>query len=153
MATHFFSYQRRGLSILLAWGSGNAAAGVPLLLSRDELVRQFGLQTLIWGTIDAALALAGRYSAQQKAERYERGELDTQAELQEARTLRRILLVNAGLDVGYVLGGTWAMRAFPDRRDRRGMGLGIVVQGLFLLIYDSLFAWDLSRRWLKQPPA
>ena len=153
MATHFFSYQRRGLSILLAWGSGNAAAGVPLLLSRDELVRQFGLQTLIWGTIDAALALAGRYSAQQKAERYERGELDTQAELQEARTLRRILLVNAGLDVGYVLGGTWAMRAFPDRRDRRGMGLGIVVQGLFLLIYDSLFAWDLNRRWLKQPPA
>jgi len=152
VAAHFFSYQRRGLGVLLAWGSGNAAAGVPMLLSQDALVRQFGLQTLIWGAIDAALALAGRHSAQQKAERYERGELDNQAELQEARTLRRILLVNAGLDVGYVLGGTWAMRAFPDRRDRRGMGLGIVVQGLFLLIYDSLFAWDLSRRWLKQPP-
>jgi hypothetical protein len=148
MAAHFFTYQRRGLGVLLAWGAGNTAAGIPMLFSPDAFVRQFGLQTLIWGAIDAALALAGRHSAQQKATRYERGELDNYAGLREARQLRRILLMNAGLDVGYILGGTWIMHAFPDRRDRCGVGLGIVVQGVFLLIYDGLFAWDLNRRWL-----
>lgn len=150
MAGNFFDYQRRMLGILLAWGAGNTAASVPMVLSRDARVQQFGLQALAWGAIDAGLALVGRRNAYQQAQRYERGDIDGMAVTHEAHKLRRILLINAGLDVGYILGGAWVARAFPNRPGRQGIGQGILVQGLFLLIYDGLFAWDLSRRWLSR---
>lgn len=147
---HFFAYQRRMLGILLAWGLGNMLLGVLAWAIRDPLVRQFGVQALVWGAIDAALALFGRRSARRKAAAYERGDLDNADMLREAANMRRILLVNAGLDVGYIVGGVWVMRRFHARRDRRGMGLGILVQGAFLLVYDSLLARDISRRWIPQ---
>lgn len=151
MTDHFFAYQQRVLGVLLRWGIGNTLAGALAGVSRDPLVRQFGIQAVSWGAIDAALALAGRYSASQKARRYECGDLDNADMLREATTLHRILLINTGLDIGYILGGGWLMHRFRTRRDRWGMGLGIVVQGTFLLMYDSILAHDIRRRWLPQP--
>ena len=50
--------------------------------------------------------------------------------------LRRVLLVNAGLDVGYL-----AVGAALVRHGRwRGDGWAVVVQGAFLLVLDSAAA-------------
>ena len=147
MTDQFFGYQRRALGLLLAWGVSSVFSGALLWSRRDPLLRQSGIQCLVWGAIDVALALAGRQSARHQAVRYQQGELDSTAVRHAARKLQRILLINAGLDVGYVLGGCWLMRRFRQRRDRQGMGLGIAIQGLFLLLYDSLFALHLQRRW------
>jgi hypothetical protein len=54
--------------------------------------------------------------------------------------LRTVLLVNAGLDVGYVAGGV-AMA----RRGRPGDGLAIAGQGLFLLWLDLRHAGRVGR--------
>ena len=56
---------------------------------------------------------------------------------EEIAALRRLLLVNAALDVLYVAGGvTLAVRRGKDDPYWRGVGLGIVVQGGFLLGFD-----------------
>jgi hypothetical protein len=58
------------------------------------------------------------------------------------------LLVNAGLDLGYIAGGLALIHQARGRPDRAGMGLGIVPQGLFLLCYDLLLA-GLAGKWSK----
>jgi hypothetical protein len=55
--------------------------------------------------------------------------------------LRTVLLVNAGLDVGYLAAGTWLVRDGRWRAD----GAAVLVQGAFLLALDSLAALALSR--------
>ncbi|MCG8348682.1 MAG: hypothetical protein MI924_13005 [Chloroflexales bacterium] len=146
MSDNFFRYQQRVLGILLAWGVGNALIAPLALFRRDPFWRQFGMQAFTWGAIDAALAVSGRRSAAHKAEQHERDELSAADARREAAQFRRILLVNAGLDVLYVASGLWTARRFRDRRDRQGIGMGIAVQGAFLLVYDVALAWDVGRR-------
>lgn len=137
----FFRFQYRALGVLWAWGLGSVAAGVPALLSRDQRIRQAGVQAIVWGAIDAALAWFGRRGARDKI----RQGVDDGS--QQARRFRTILLINVGLDVGYV-GGGWALLCGGHGRDQRvGMGFGIIIQGLFLLVYDSVLAWMVGRRW------
>ena len=60
-----------------------------------------------------------------------------------ARRLRRVLLVNAALDVGYVAAGALLVARTPDLGGRltpeqaRGHGVAVVVQGLALFVLDA----------------
>ena len=55
--------------------------------------------------------------------------------------------MNAGLDIGYVALGLWLMQHFKARPDRRGMGLGILIQGLWLFLFDGLVSQEVRSRW------
>jgi hypothetical protein len=148
MDTNFFVYQRRALLPLLRWGVGSSLAGCALALLPSAYWRQFGVQAATWGAIDAALAVAGRRDALLKAERSFAGDISEGQERAAAELLRRILLVNAGLDVVYIVAGMATASRYADRPGRRGLGHGIALQGLFLLIFDSLLARDVGARWL-----
>ena len=148
MADDFFTYQRRRLGILLVWGAGSMLFGPLALLSRDALWHQFGIQAFSWGAIDALLAFFGRRGAMSKAVLRAQGLIAEADEKREARRFRSILLLNAGLDVLYIIGGAALAWRQWDRRDRRGMGLGIIPQGVFLLLFDSLLAREVRRRFL-----
>ncbi|MFZ2362614.1 MAG: hypothetical protein WA040_24955 [Anaerolineae bacterium] len=114
---------------LLGWSMISVASGLPLAVSRQPLLRGLGQQFVAWGAIDGTIALAGRWSQRRKAEQG--------AASEEIAALRRLLLVNAALDVLYVAGGvTLAVRRGKDDPYWRGVGLGIVVQGGFLLGFD-----------------
>lgn len=153
MTDNFFRYQHDVLGTLLRWGVGSAVGGPLAMVVPSPFWRQFGLQAFTWGAIDTLLAIAGRRGARVKAVRYEEGELDDAAVEQEAEKFRTILLVNAGLDLAYITSGLWTAAAFPDRPDRRGLGLGIALQGFFLLAYDAALAYDVKRRWLAETEA
>jgi hypothetical protein len=59
----------------------------------------------------------------------------------EATALRRLLLLNGALDLGYVTAGVLLWRAGRVRgRDSRGDGAGVVVQGAFLFVLDLVCA-------------
>lgn len=126
---------------LLGWSALSVAAGAPLAASQPPLLRGLGQQFIAWGAIDGAIALAGRWSQRRKLEQDAGHEGDIAA-------LRRLLLVNAGLDVLYVAGGmTLAVRRGKNDPYWLGVGLGIVVQGGFLLGFDlwhGLNAPDIS---------
>ena len=103
------------------WAVGSVAAGA--LLSLPRSTRGFGRQTLAWGAVDGAIAAVGSRRRAAKGPT-------------EPQHLRRVLLVNAGLDVGYLAAGAWLVR---DGR-WRGDGAAVLVQGAFLLVLDSAAA-------------
>lgn len=149
MQDNFYRYQQRRLSILLSWGVSSVVVGSIIQLITQDFWKQFGLQALAWGAIDAALALVGIRSARSKEKRYEQKELGNADEKKEARTIWRILLINAGLDGLYIVSGAWVIWRFQARSDRRGMGVGILLQGVWLLLFDALLARDVKKRWLS----
>lgn len=114
---------------LMGWSALSITTGAPLAASQRPVLRGLGQQFIAWGAVDGAIALAGRWSQRRKAE--------PGAGNENIATLRRLLLVNAGLDVLYITGGA----ALAVRRGKTdpywlGAGLGIVVQGGFLLGFD-----------------
>jgi hypothetical protein len=124
-----------------AWAALSVAAGAALLLASDDVAaRAFAVQCLVWGAIDGAIALAGGLGLRRARAR---GEVGVAARASaERRRLRRLLRLNALLDVGYVAVGvvlllTWRTEA------GMGHGWGIVVQGGFLLVFDAVHAWRL----------
>ncbi len=118
---------------LTRWGTASVLIGGVLALPRRT--RGFGLQTLLWGAIDLALAAITR----------------GRNEIPQKQTLRRILLVNTVLDVGYVAAGahlavrtpTFGGRLRPA--DARGHGLAVMLQGAALFVIDLTAARRLRR--------
>lgn len=118
---------------LTRWGTASVLVGGAFALPRRT--RGFGVQTLMWGAIDLMLAAVTR----------------GRDEVPQAQTLRRILLVNAALDVGYVAAGAHLAVRTPTLggrlrpADARGHGLGVVLQGAALFVIDLTAARHLRR--------
>jgi hypothetical protein len=125
---------------LLKWGALSAVAGGLLALLPLDYWRGFGSQAAGWGAIDAVIGIVGIRSARVKGATPEAHTY--QAQQASRRTLRRILLINAGLDVGYIAGGVALARTRGRRSEFwRGSGTSIVVQGGFLLLFDLAHAF------------
>ena len=116
------------------------AAGGVMGVAGDPFWQGVASQTGGWALINGAIALIGRRSARVRRAKLA-DPLDPVITAQEARKLRRILRINAGLDVLYVAGGiALAMTKGKEEAKWRGNGVGIVGQGLFLFFFDLLMA-------------
>jgi hypothetical protein len=117
------------------WGALSFAVGIPTFLMEPAL-RGFGIQAMAWGLIDAAIAVGGSFLVVRRRQALP----DPQAQeavAKETPKLRKLLWWMIPLDVLYVLVGlvlafTWG------RKDTwwLGTGVGVVVQGVFLLDFD-----------------
>lgn len=114
------------LRTLTALAAADVVAGQVLARSPSPVVRGFARQTVLWGAVDGLIAAVGALR------RRRNGPTDPVR-------LRRVLLVNAGLDVAYVAGGLALARRGGTWRgaDLRGDGRAVVVQGLALLALDA----------------
>jgi hypothetical protein len=128
---------------LLVWSVLSVLASVPIILSANPFWRGFAIQFLAWGGIDGAIAIVGARAATKKQATIQDSErLDIESK--EARRLSRILWINTGLDVFYILGGLWLVQTWGAENPLwRGHGLGIVIQGGFLFLFDLLHAFSL----------
>ena len=118
--------EERLTQVLGGWAAGSVVLGAALSLS--PRTRGFGRQTAVWGAVDGAIAYAGVLG------RRRRGPTDRVR-------LRRVLLLNAGLDVGYLgVGAALAGGRRVRGRSYRGDGLAVLVQGAFLLLLDTTAA-------------
>lgn len=105
----------------VAWMAGSIIA---LATSPRQFWRAFWLVCGLWCVVNCGIALGGLLSAPSALP-----------------ALRRLLLVNAGLDVAYLAVGAFLMsRRAPGLR---GAGLAVVTQALFLLIFDTVHALGL----------
>jgi hypothetical protein len=112
---------------LFLWGALSTIGGVILQFSRRPFWIGFGQQAIGWGVIDALIALAAGRSTSRSF---------------SAATLRRVLFINAALDVLYMLGGFLFARTRGAADEKlRGQGWGIVLQGLFLFKFDLIHAF------------
>jgi hypothetical protein len=133
-------FQQRLTGILLGWAAAGIGVGVALGRGGDPLRRGVGEQYVGWGVVNAMIAVIGRRGAM----RQQSAAPDDLAA--RKRTLSRLLWLNTGLDVLYVLGGRRLMRGRGATDTLwRGRGLGIVLQGGFLFFFDLLNALALRR--------
>jgi hypothetical protein len=140
-ADTLLAVERTHLIRLMVWGGASLLVGSALLglmrirHHRSDLLDHFGIQTVAWGAIELALAVTG----------YQRLEL---RDLAGATRLDRLLWLNIGLDVGYVMVGV-TLLALGWRLGRRmglvGAGMAVIVQGSALALLDLVLASQISR--------
>ena len=123
---------------LFGWNVINLAIGIVLGRNTDALWRGIGSQAVGWSIINFAIALLGGRATRKRAAKPDA--VQTEILATESRNLRRLLWINAGLDVGYMLGGWWYSNREVARPFRRGMGLGIIIQGALLFVFDVIHA-------------
>ena len=133
--------ERAHLLRLALWGGSSILVGGALLgllrlrRVRSPLLDHFAIQTVAWGAVDLALALAGRQRLELR-------------DLAAATRLDRFLWLNIGLDAGYIMVGL-TLLAVGWRVARRpglvGAGLGVIVQGAALAVLDLVLAAQISR--------
>lgn len=138
--TLFRAEQQHALG-LLVWAAGSIVAGTALMTTMtlrrmsSPLLRQFAFQMIGWGLVEVLLgALAWRGLVVR--------------DLAGATRLERKLWLEAGLEMGVVaVGATVAATTWfgPRKPGGLGAGIGIVVQGLAMLVLDLWFVAILAR--------
>jgi hypothetical protein len=129
------SAELRLLVSLTAWAAWSTGAGVVLwrLGRRDgeRALGDAGRMTVAWGLADAAVAGWGAWRLRRKA---------SSEAVARARRMALLTGANALLDVGYVVAGV----RLAERQRRRGDGVAVAVQGLFLLYLDTRYCLEFA---------
>lgn len=130
--------ERQLSSRLMVWSVASMAVGAVLLFASD-FWRGFGLQCFVWGAIDLLIAWFGQRSMNKKLR-------EAKNASEEVRSLKRILLINAGLDVVYLLIGV-SIWVFWGRTGvfTVGNAVGVLLQGSFLLWFDLFYAQQVTK--------
>ena len=131
-ADTLLALERGHLLRLALWGGASVLVGTLLLtwltVRRTDapLLRHFAIQTAAWGAVDGLICLwAGRDLVLR--------------DYAGAQRLLNLLWLNLGLDAGYIaIGATLLLTAWRwgSRAGGIGAGIGIIVQGLALLLLD-----------------
>lgn len=131
-ADSLLALERGHLVRLALWGVGSVLlgtllfAGMSLRRVKAPLLAHFAIQTAAWGAVDLGLCL---WAWRGLALRNYAG----------AQQLVSFLWLNTGLDAGYVmLGATLAIAGWRmgPRPAAIGAGIGIILQGIALLLLD-----------------
>jgi esterase/lipase len=127
------TFQKQVSKRLLVWSSISIPVGIALSLTNKPFWRGFGVQSILWGAIDAAIGAFGFISARKQAHRPESQE----QEHGSSQWMSRLLWVNTGLDLLYLLGGAALIRSRGRKNPLwRGHGWGIILQAVFLFLFD-----------------
>lgn len=126
---------------LVGWGAASVLVGTVVLLllaarrSRSPLLLHFAIQLAAWGAIDVVLGMLGWRGLEFR-------------DLSGFTDLDRFLWLNMGLNVGYVaVGVTLAACGWALRRSLAllGAGIGVILQGLALLVLDGYLLLTIAR--------
>lgn len=128
-------YQNRISYALLVWNALNIVTGLMLSASRKPLNRGIGSQSVGWGVINSAIGLVGLIVSHRRRAAMPDPDAPEVVE-KEAGNLRRLLAINVGLDALYVIGGSRMLNNLDVYR--RGIGIGIMIQGAALFVWDML---------------
>jgi hypothetical protein len=145
-AFNLYRFQREAMPILLGWAFGSIVTGTLWRRNQSQYTRGVGGQFIAWGLVDGIIASLALSGAQRKTTLWGAGEITPLQHAREADQFEKIVWANAVLDVGYVLGGRWWQRRHPHDLARQGMGVGVMIQGAFLLVWDILLASAVRRR-------
>jgi hypothetical protein len=130
---------KKGMKVLGAWGLTNIAAStVGYFTANTDEWKYFHEMNVLWGVVNtgiAGLALGGV-----------RKEMAATLTYQQAYnryvSTKRLYLINAGLDVLYIGTGIglneYGATAKKDAAIFKGFGKSLVVQGVFLLLFDNV---------------
>jgi hypothetical protein len=127
---------REGMTFLTSWAATNIAGGTTAYyLAKDPEWKYFHEMNVFWNTVNLGLGISGLMS-----ERKSKTSLNLEQSIKAQKKIERIFLVNSGIDLLYI-GGGLAMRQMQNAKNperMRGYGNAIILQGIFLLLFDGV---------------
>ncbi len=118
-----------------SWAVGNMAINGALYGSGEKDRKYCYQMNIAWNTINLAIAGFGLYGALNPDTT-----LTLFESIQQQSNIEKILLFNAGLDVGYIMTGFYLMEKSKNSAKHehrlKGYGKSLVLQGGFLFLFD-----------------
>lgn len=138
--TQRIKHQLNGMRVLGAWSAVNITGGLILRNNTSGSEKYFHEMNAIWNSVNLTIAASGYIRAlKEDPENYPFAVLEKQLQLEKT------LLFNAGLDLAYITAGAYFIERSKnqqqtiDKQRFAGYGRSLVLQGSFLLIFDSIF--------------
>ena len=124
-----------GMKVLGGWALANMAIGSVAYFSLSGKKKYFNQMNLMWNVVNLGLATAGYFGA--KADLNQ--QLSLAQSINDQHKIEQILLLNAGLDVGYMAAGLYLNERGLRKSSERfqGYGQSLILQGAFLLVFDG----------------
>ncbi len=132
---------KTGMYTLGAWAVGNMVVSGIALGNAGGSQKHFHQMNIYWNIVNLGLAGSGLYSAITA----DPASFDLAASISEQAKMEKLLLFNAGLDIGYMAAGLWMMERSKNIQKNpelwEGFGKSVILQGAFLFVFDlALFA-------------
>jgi hypothetical protein len=147
-----FDLQKKGMIVLGSWATLNLISGSTGYFLSENDSKYFHQMNAGWNIINLGIAGFALYNLSQSD-----ATLMTYPDIiTDLQSLDKILLFNAGLDLGYMAAGAWLWeRGLRKKSSRlRGYGKSLLLQGGFLLAFDLilyLMHSPLTNELIKDP--
>jgi hypothetical protein len=124
-----------GMLVLGGWAVSNLVIGGIGMTQTGGTTKYFHQMNASWNTVNLAIAGFGYYGIRNQSTQI--GLTET---ISEFHNFEKILLFNAGLDVGYVAIGAYLWERGLRKENYRliGYGQSLILQGGFLFVFDAV---------------
>lgn len=123
---------RKLMATLGVIAAGSVASGIALTTRRDPFAQWVGVQNVVWGTVDAAIAANSLRELSKRERDFAPRPLPAEEGQARARTFARWVAIDALIALaGGVL---WAA---SDRDEVRGTGAGVLLQASAHIVFDG----------------
>lgn len=141
---HRIDDSKKAMLVLGGWAVGNMAFSALRVGNTNGTAKSFHQMNIGWNAVNLGIASLGYFSAA----RTDFSTFDAYKSIDEQYKLQKVLLFNAGLDVGYMAAGAWLIERGkntvnnPERM--KGFGQALVLNGAFLFAFDLVNYFILS---------
>jgi len=137
--SHRIKINKTGMEVLGSWGIVNiAGSGIGYFTAKQDEWKYFHEMNVLWGVVNTGIAAMGMGGVRKEM----RENLDSKQAYSRYLANKKLYLINAGLDVLYIGAGiglaTYSKSAKSDAAIYSGFGKSLVVQGVFLLLFDNV---------------
>ncbi|MGM0565446.1 MAG: DUF6992 family protein [Bacteroidota bacterium] len=129
------SIQKNGMLTLAGWAAGNMIISGWAMQSAQGSNYRFHQMNVFWNVVNIGIAAGGYFGLPESSEIPPLTQTVT-----EYQDFNKILLLNAGLDVAYIMTGLYMKERAKNVEKRKAMlkgyGNSIMLQGGFLFLFD-----------------
>ena len=138
------------MKVLLGWSIGNIIVGGILLFFSSGLLLSFSQMTVGWNIVNLIISLVGLNMTKSMSTTL-MSSLNPISLIRYIHSVEKILVFNSGLDIAYAIFGIYLIEkgTMLESSMWSGFGAAVMVQGLFLLTFDSVL-YFLNRRVARE---
>ncbi len=137
---------KTGMKVLGAWGIASIAeGGIGYFTAKKDEWKYFHEMNAAWGVVNTGIAVLSLSRARKEAA----ARINAEDAYARYKSDKKLYLINAGLDVVYIAAGVGLAKYSENAKNNpemwSGFGKSIVIQGVFLLIFDNVMYTTHSR--------